>query len=345
MAVYNRSQILTGDIRLLSLAIAGVILQGCGLVVDAVQLVRPIASDELQTICARRQVQVGMSIEPLRPFVFPAIFTDEGLRVTGLDVELVREIAGALTQHCGVSIVPVLHLVRFRNLFVELSEHKVDLFVSAVSAYVPSPTRAGFAYSIPYFYEGGLTAITRRTDVIDRVRSQVRKEPPGPDPLEARKSVLKEFTVAVQEGAGSHRYAEAQLGMDHIALCDSLPAAFESDDPAIDLILGKWPVLEYMSARVRTDWKMLTLEDGTPLLLTRGHYTVVMAEESYRLRWFVNDVLFRLDESGRLAQMRRRWLVDEYAYPRRAAAEGLSFDPDNMPKQYDQGQCRWAIPR
>lgn len=37
-----------------------------------------------------------MAFEPFRPFVFPAIFTDEGLRVTGLDVELVREIAADL---------------------------------------------------------------------------------------------------------------------------------------------------------------------------------------------------------------------------------------------------------
>ena len=51
---------------------------------------------------------MGMSVEPLRPFVFPAIFTDEGLRVTGMDVELVREITGALSRHCGNrEVIPV----------------------------------------------------------------------------------------------------------------------------------------------------------------------------------------------------------------------------------------------
>ncbi len=72
-----------------------------------------------------------MSVEPLRPFVFPAISADEGLRVTGMDVELVRGIAGALSRHCGNrEVIPVLRLVRFRDLFVELNEGKLDLFVS-----------------------------------------------------------------------------------------------------------------------------------------------------------------------------------------------------------------------
>ena len=37
-------------------------LQGCGLVVDAVQLVHPIATNELDAICARGQVRVGMAL-------------------------------------------------------------------------------------------------------------------------------------------------------------------------------------------------------------------------------------------------------------------------------------------
>jgi polar amino acid transport system substrate-binding protein len=318
-------------------------LTACGLIVDAVQLVRPMAADELDGICARKILQIGMTVEPLRPFVFPAIFTDTGLRVTGMDVELVREIIAALSRHCEAPVSPSLKLVRFRNLFVELSEKKVDLFVSAVSANVPSPTRAGFAYSTPYFYDGGLSAITRRGEVIEELRVALREQEAQTDFLTARKAALDRFTVAVQEGAGSHRYAEAHLNMNRVVLCDSLPAAFESDNPQIDIILGQLPVLTYMVSRVRKDWKLVTLENGKPFVLTRGDYTVVMAEESYRLRWFVNDILFRLEHSGRLAQMRRRWLEEDYAYPRRAATEGLSFAPENMPQQYDLGECRWAI--
>ncbi|MBM4125430.1 MAG: ABC transporter substrate-binding protein, partial [Nitrospira sp.] len=150
----------------LSLLMVGLALQGCGLVIDAVQKVWPRSSDQADSICQRGRLHVGMAAEPFRPFVFPAIFTDEGLRVTGLDVELVKEIAGVLSKRCGERpIVPVLHLVRFRDLFVELNEGKLDLFVSAVAADVPAPARAGLAYSTPYYYDAGLTAIVRRPEV------------------------------------------------------------------------------------------------------------------------------------------------------------------------------------
>ena len=38
--------------------------------------------------------------------------------------------------------------------------------------------------------------------------------------------------------------------------------------------------------------------------------------------------------------MRKRWLEESYAFPRRAAAEGLPFDVEKMVEHYDQGNCR-----
>jgi len=61
------------------------------------------------------------------------------------------------------------------------------------------------------------------------------------------------------------------------------------------------------------------------LVLTLEQSAIVTDEENYWLRRFLNDLLFRLDESGRLADMRQRWLEEIYAYPRRAATEGLPF--------------------
>ncbi len=344
MDLSHRHTILTSALIIrLCVLILGLIFQGCGLLIDAVQLIGPIARDELDTICARSRLHVGMSVEPLRPFVFPAIFTDEGLRVTGMDVELVREITGALSRHCGNrEVIPVLRLVRFRDLFVELNEGKLDLFVSAVSANVPSPTRAGLAYSTPYFYHGGTSGITQRPEVAERVRAALDRQETKPNGTDSIQEALSGLAVAVQEGTGTHLYAQAHLTGSRLVLCDSLPAAFESQDPAIDVILGKQPVLQFVVARVRKDWRPLLGTTDRPLLLTEEHYTVVMAEESYRLRGLVNDLLFRLDQSGRLAEMRRRWLEETYAYPRRAAKEGLPFAPKDMPQHYDQGQCRWA---
>lgn len=330
-------------IVLLGLFVAGLVFPGCGLVIDAAQQVWPHTADQADSICRQGRLQVGIAYEPFRPFVFPAIFTDEGLRVTGMDVEMVKEITAALSKRCGDRLItPVLHLVRFRDLFVELNEGKLDLFVSAVAANVPSPTRAGLAYSTPYFYDAGLTLIVRRPEVAEMVRARLRrqgKQPPGPDEI---KEAMEGLAVAVQEGRVAQYFAEVNLATAKLVLCDSLPAAFESENPVIDAILGAQPVLEFMVKRVRKDWQPLTLDTGEPLLFTRLHYAVVMAEENYRLRWVVNDLLFQLSESGRLAEMRRRWLEEDYAYPRRAAKEGLPFAVENMPQHYDQGQCRWT---
>lgn len=266
--------------------------------------------------------------------------------MTGLDVELVRSIIDALFQHCEKPVTPILHLVRFRDLFSLLNEGQLDLFVSAVAANTPSPTRAGFAYSIPYFYNGGISGIAPRANIVERVRANLRAQAatPAPDGLIANERALAGLTIAVQEGTAAHYYAEANLKTNRLVLCDSLPAAFEASDQSggipIDVILGGEPVLQFMVTRVRKDWRLLIHDDGRPFFLTRAHYSVVLAEESYRLRWFVNSHLFRLDEAGRLADMRRRWLDDIYAFPRRAAAEGLPFDVEKMVAHYDQGTCR-----
>ncbi len=345
MAVLDRRAVLTGATLRLTCSLALVtLLQGCGLLYDAVQLVYPVGADPLDVICQRQELQVGMAVEPFRPFVFPAIWTDEGARVTGLDVQLVSLLGAAFSERCGKPVTPVLHLVRYRDLFLLLNEGQLDLFISAVAANVPSPTLAGFAYSIPYFYNGGIGGITPRTEIIERIRANLRGQTESPAREGLIAHALAGLTIAVQELTAAHLYAEANLKMSRLVLCDSLPAAFEAaamaGGPPIDVILGAQPVLDYMVTHVQKDWRLLTLETGKPLLLTRGHYAVVMAEESYHLRWFVNNVIFKLDESGKLADMRKRWLEEQYAFPRRAALEGLPFDIEKMVAHYDQGACR-----
>lgn len=322
--------------RHLSSLVLWLSLSGCGLIVDAIGFIHPLATTELDAICARHQIRVGMSFEPVQPFVFPAIYTDEGLRVTGLDVELVREISAAFSQYCGGTepIVPTLHLIRFRNLFIELTEGNLDFFVSSISANVPAPNRVGLGYSNPYFEAGGTGGIAARPEVAERFRAHISRQSTVPADAFSR------LTVAVQEGTSAQFYAESSLTGIRLVLCDSLPAALETKDPPIDLILGKAPVLEYTVRRSRKDWHLLRSENGKPLVLTREHYAIVTDEESYRLRRFLNELLFRLEESGRLAEMRRRWLEEDYAYPRRAATEGLPFAAEKMPQHYDQGQCR-----
>lgn len=320
-------------------------MQGCGLIFDAMHRIYPVTTNELDRICRRQHIQVGMAVEPFRPFVFPAVWTDEGARVTGLDTELVRAVSDALTIHCGTPVVPALHLVRFRDLFLLLNEGQLDFFVSAVAASTPSPGRSGFAYSTPYFSQGGLGAIAARQDVIDTIRTRVRTG----GGKTAREQLLSGLTIAAQDSTAAHLYAEAKITTAGILVCDSLPAAFEHAaaglSPPIDVILGAQPVLNFMVNTTRRDWRLLEKDDHTPLWFTLADYAVVMAEERYALRWFINDIIFQLRESGRLEQMRHRWIDESYAYPRRASTEGLPFDVQKMPAHYAQGSCRTAAAR
>ena len=321
------------------------LLQGCGLVFDAIQKTGYAGfSHEVDAICRRGSLHVGIEAEPRTPFVFPAIWTDEGARVTGLDVQLIQTIVAALSQRCGRTISPVIHLVRSRDLFVDLNEGKVDIFASAIAANVPWPAANGVAYSFPYFSNAGVTVITRSSEVVERVRRNLQEQKPSQDSLlkQLGNQALAGLTVAVQEGSSFHSYAQMNLTKSRLVLCDSLPAAFETSDPRIDVILGGVPILEFQLTRLRKDWRFITTEAGQPLIFMREHYAVVMDEESYRLRWLVNNLLFEMNESGQLAELQHHWLKESYAYPRRAESEGLPFTIERMVEHYNQGACRYA---
>jgi polar amino acid transport system substrate-binding protein len=337
-----------GSQGIVALLIAfGFFLHGCGLIFDAVELVHPLARHELSAICSKGQVRVGISVEPFRPFVFPAVFTDEGVRITGLDVELIREVADALTKYCGGQnpIVPTLHLIRFRDLFIEMNEGHLDLFVSSVGGNIPGARPVGLWFSIPYFHDGGIGAMIQKPEVAERVWAQFRKQAGNVDTLVAVQEGFSGLTVAAQKGRTAQLYAQANLNNIRLLLCDSLPAAIELRDPRIDVIVSTHAILDYVTKHVWPDWRLLTRNDGTPLILTQEHFSVVTIEEHRRLQWFLNNLLYRLEESGRLERMRRRWLEEDYAPTRRAATEGLPFEVSKVPEHYDQGQCRFGAGR
>lgn len=335
---------LKGFLGSLVLTTMSILPQGCGLVYDAVERIHPLTRDELSSICSRARLRVGISVEPFRPFVFPAVYTDEGIRVTGLDVELIREIADAFTAHCGgaTPVVPVLHLTRFPDLFIKMNEGQLDLFVSSVSGTVPGASPAGLWFSPPYFHEDGIAAIIQKPEVAERVREQFRKQNGQLDTLAAVQEGFAGLTVAVQKGRSSHLYAEANLKRIRMVICDSLPASIETKDLNIDVVLTNHSILEYVTKRVWQDWRLLTQLDGSPLILTHEELSIVTSDDHKQLQWFLNNLLFRLEESGRLKYMRRRWVDAEYAPTRRATTEGLPLEVTQVPQHYDQGQCRLA---
>jgi polar amino acid transport system substrate-binding protein len=334
---------------LVVLVLLGGGLQGCGLLIDAAELITPVPelSDEVDVICRHRQLQVGISVEPYPPFVFPVVQTTQAPSVTGLDLELIQHLAAGLSKHCGGKpIVAVPHVVHFRDLFRLLTDGQLDLFVSSVAYNVPHLKSAGLAYSAPYYPATGLSGITQRSEVIEQVQAALRRSAPDTGALEQRRKALDGLIVAVQEGRSAHFYAVANLKGARLLLCDSLAAAWQNHDPSVDVILGKQPVLDFLRKQENTlkSWQPLVLTDGRPFLLNREIFTVVMSERSFHLHWLVNDLLFELEESGRLDAIQRRWFDEEYAFADRAISEGLlavvppSVDPSAS------GRCHWAQP-
>ncbi|MDR4464674.1 MAG: transporter substrate-binding domain-containing protein [Nitrospira sp.] len=328
----------------LLLTMPSIFLQGCGLVYDAVDRIHPLTRDELSSICARGRLHVGIAVEPFRPFVFHAVYTDAGIRVTGLDIELIREVAAALTSHCHGPhpIVPTLHVTRFPDLFIKMNEGQLDLFVSSVSGTVPGTRPAGLWFSAPYFRDDGIAAIIQRPEVAQHVMAEFQTQGGHHDTLTAVQHGLNGLTVAVQKGRSAHLYAQANLKGVHLVICDSIPAAIETADPRIDVILSEQSILEYVTKRVWQHWHLLTRTDGIPLMLTHADFSIVTSDDHRRLQWFLNNLLFHLEESGRLTQMRTRWIDEEYAPTRRATTEGLPLEVTQVPDHYDQGQCRLA---
>ncbi len=122
-----------------------VFLQGCGRIYDRVTTICPLTRDELSLIRAWARLHVGILAEPFRPFVFPAAYRVESIRSAGPDIELIREVADVRTSYCGrpTPIVPILHLTRFRNLFIKMNEGQLDLSVSSMSGTIPDARPTG----------------------------------------------------------------------------------------------------------------------------------------------------------------------------------------------------------
>jgi ABC-type amino acid transport substrate-binding protein len=176
------------------------------------------------------------------------------------------------------------------------------------------------------------------------VRAALRQPSTDGESLAVLKGALAGLTVAAQEGRSPFLYAEDNLTGIRLVACDTLLAAFESQDPPVDVILGKQPILDFIVKREHRDWRPLVLENGQPFLLTRELFTVVMAEQSFELQGLVNDVLFQMEQTGRLAAMHRRWLDEDYAPDQRVISEGLLTSAEKNIQSNQHGRC-WLASR
>ena len=118
-----------------------------------------------------------------------------------------------------------------------------------------------------------------------------------------------------------------------------MAAAFASERSP-DVVLGKQTILEFLEQRKPSAWRPLVLDHARPLLLVREQYAIVVAETKYQLRWLVNDVLWELEESGRLADMRRKWLDPDYADSLEALKDAVPCPECKESRVRSPGSCR-----
>ncbi|MDR4472929.1 MAG: hypothetical protein MRJ92_09915 [Nitrospira sp.] len=120
--------------------------------------------------------------------------------MTGLDVELIKAMTDELSHRCGRPITPVLHLVRFRDLFRLLNE---DIWIGLSRRWPPLRRhRAAPALPIPCptFTAAVSAGSPRSSAVIDRVQANVTEQTlhPAADRLAATSHALDGLTIAVQ---------------------------------------------------------------------------------------------------------------------------------------------------
>ena len=321
--------------------VVGGLLAGCGLLMDAAQWVHPAPStvpDDIAIICRHEELHVGIASEAAPPFVF--MLGEENPTITGLDIELLHAITAAISLESRRPVRAVPTILPVRDLFIELTEGHVDLFLSAMAANLPHLIGTGIGYSTPYFSDTGIIGLTRDPQVAERVRTtfqQLLKV--GHPVVEARRVAFRGLTVAVQEERTAHLLAKARLTDSRLLVCDTLAAAFASEQSP-DVVLGKQAILEFLEQRKPSTWRPLVLDNGKPLLLVREQYAVVVAETEYQLRWLVNDVLWELEESGRLAEMRRRWLDPNYADSAEALKDAVPCSECKESRVSSPGSCR-----
>ena len=135
------------------LVLAMLFLQACGLVYDVVRMLHPLERDELSTICEHGRVRVGISFEAARPFIFPPIHTEDGIRITGLDIELIREITDTLTAYCGgrTRIVSTIHPTHLLICSLKWPKGNSIFLFLLWAAHFPGPDLRACGFRPPIF--------------------------------------------------------------------------------------------------------------------------------------------------------------------------------------------------
>ena len=199
-------------------------------------------------------------------------FYDETGKLTGIDIDIAREIALALDVGLKVENIP------FHKLFDSVNTGQVDAIISAVT--ITQERQKKLLFSAPYLDAGMLIAVRSDNTEIASIAD------------------LKGKRIGVLKGT---------LGEDLMAESDqvdqSLVRSYEKNEARIQDLLDEKLDAIIVHFRVKDHDSIKTV--GRPL--TQSFYGVATNLKSEALMVEIDRVLREMKRSGRLEQIRRRY--------------------------------------
>lgn len=206
----------------------------------------------------------------------PFEFVHEG-KIVGFDIDLANAIARELGLKCEIKDLS------FANIFSSLKSNKVTLGISSISA---TPERAqNFDFSTAYHYDSVVLLVLNESMI---------KEPCD---VKNKKIMAQMGSVGADWLASHGKDVESVLVNNMVT---SVQSVLHKRVDGVILDTASAQAMMAQSGDISCKMRMVILEEG-------GGCMVALAKNS-PLTKKVNEVLSRLEASGELAQLKKRWL-------------------------------------
>ena len=235
-----------------------------------------VEGESLHRILAAGRLRVGMTgTQP------PLNMKNKNGELIGLDVELARALADAMNLELELVVMP------FRELLSGLEAAKIDLVISSLTI---TPARnARVAFAGPYLISG--SSLLTRADLIDDLGT-----------MSGLNSA--ERTWAALEGSTGEALILDVFPLAHfVSIEDQEAAVAQIARGELDGLVADLPFVSYQIAR-NPDLELATL----PGPFTTEPLGIALPPNSPLFANLVQNYLNTLDYTGRLIQMKARWL-------------------------------------
>ncbi len=226
----------------------------------------------------KRDKQVIIVTHPVNlPFEFAA-----GTGVQGFDVDVGEEIAADLGVRARWAKAR-----NFEDIFTMLESGEVDLAMSALS--ITADRSQKYEFSKPYFRSGQGLAIRKE----DREKIKAVRD-------------LKGKKVGVQRGTTGEKFMHRQglSGVEIIEFPTLDDALLALNTKQLDAVIGDSPIIGY--SIYRSFPGLTTVGDR----LTDEEYAVMVKKGNRTLLDSVNNTLSRLEQSGKLDEIEKKWFTE-----------------------------------